>query len=136
MKTCANCNGTFTLEEFANNPKSKDGKSDKCRVCFNERIRNKYTTEDRRRHHLRYKYRLTIEEYEQLYSSRNGVCDICKNKFDILHIDHDHSCCPGKTSCGKCIRGLLCGPCNRALGLVKDDVDTVKRMIYYLEDYS
>ncbi len=31
-------------------------------------------------------------------------------------IDHDHACCPGPTSCGRCIRGLTCHSCNLRLG--------------------
>src|SRR4029077_2130187 len=34
----------------------------------------------------------------------------------LLAVDHDHNCCPGAHSCGKCIRGILCGTCNSALG--------------------
>lgn len=31
-------------------------------------------------------------------------------------IDHDHTCCPGGTSCGACIRGVTCQPCNTMVG--------------------
>jgi hypothetical protein len=67
--------------------------------------------------------------------SQNGVCKICgepekyKNR---LSVDHDHSCCPGITSCGKCIRGLLCSNCNRVLGQVNDDKGLLQKMIDYL----
>ena len=33
-----------------------------------------------------------------------------------FHIDHDHSCCPGSTSCGMCIRSPLCMACNILIG--------------------
>jgi hypothetical protein len=51
----------------------------------------------------------------------------------VLSIDHDHACCPGRISCGKCIRGLLCNRCNRALGLLGDSIELLKKMIAYLE---
>jgi hypothetical protein len=38
-----------------------------------------------------------------------------------LHVDHDHSCCPAlSTSCGKCVRGLLCFGCNTLVGRVEE----------------
>lgn len=39
-------------------------------------------------------------------------------------VDHDHET--------NLIRGILCHDCNRALGLVKDNKETLKRMLEYL----
>lgn len=79
---------------------------------------------------------LNMESYSDMEKSQNGVCAICKNpesKKRRLSVDHDHECCPGSGSCGKCIRGLLCSNCNTALGLVKDSVETLKSAIAYLQ---
>lgn len=81
------------------------------------------------------KYGLTRDDYVDLEKSQNGVCKICgeKEKFKKrLSIDHDHGCCSGPTSCGKCIRGLLCSSCNRVLGQVKDSKVLLQKMIDYL----
>jgi hypothetical protein len=34
-------------------------------------------------------------------------------------VDHDHSCCENIPTCGKCVRGLLCGQCNRMVGALE-----------------
>lgn len=81
------------------------------------------------------KYGLTRDDYVDLEKSQNGVCKICgePEKYKRrLSVDHDHACCPGEGSCGKCIRGLLCSNCNRVLGQVKDDVKILETMIEYL----
>jgi hypothetical protein len=36
-----------------------------------------------------------------------------------VHVDHDHRCCPGDYSCGRCVRGLTHEACNRRLGQVE-----------------
>jgi hypothetical protein len=52
-----------------------------------------------------------------------------------LYVDHDHGHCPGKRSCGNCIRGLLCPSCNFALGNVSDDAERLRGLADYLESY-
>lgn len=74
---------------------------------------------------LRTKYRLSLEEYDRLLAEQGGGCGMCGSdnagRWRNFHVDHDHKCCPtsGK-SCGKCVRGLLCGPCNRILGQIEN----------------
>lgn len=72
----------------------------------------------------------------------NPTCAICQRCFSVdlpPNIDHDHGCCPGPKSCGDCVRGLLCGRCNRAIWGVEalarelDDSDlAVKLLTEYL----
>lgn len=66
-------------------------------------------------------------------------CDICGSKTILSdkghllwRIDHDHSCCQGKNTCGDCIRGVLCHSCNAGIGLLKDSVYVMTRAISYL----
>jgi hypothetical protein len=70
---------------------------------------------------------ITIEQYNKLFRLQNGCCAICGTNKPGGHskryfaVDHDHSCCPGKKSCGKCIRGLLCFSCNLGIGFLQED---------------
>ena len=45
-------------------------------------------------------YSLTDEQIISML--HNAECAICA-RVDNLNIDHDHSCCPGEQSCGKCV---------------------------------
>lgn len=67
---------------------------------------------------------MTLEEYNAKLEAQGGVCALCKSppKVMPLHVDHDHSCCPGKKTCGNCIRGLVCWNCNVFLGKLEGRV--------------
>jgi hypothetical protein len=65
--------------------------------------------------HVERTYGISAEIYWKLYRLQGGKCYICRistGKAKRLAVDHDHRCCPGPKSCGKCIRGLACGHCN------------------------
>src|SRR4051812_37561409 len=49
-------------------------------------------------------------------------------------IDHDHACCPGDNSCGRCIRGILCRRCNHML--ITDQVHILNGLASYLHTYA
>ena len=80
-------------------------------------------------------YNLSAEQYWAIYEAQGGCCAICqksKGKLRALSVDHDHTCCDGPTSCGKCVRSLLCTMCNRYLGHIGDSIETAQRMVDYL----
>lgn len=86
------------------------------------------------------KHGISQEEYDILLERQGGVCAICGqtethkrgDQVWSLSIDHDHGHCPGKYSCGKCIRGLICGSCNHGLGAFKDNIDVIQSALSYL----
>lgn len=81
------------------------------------------------------RYQMTVDDYASMLKKQNFVCAICKKEDDNkrLAVDHDHACCEGNTSCGKCVRALLCSRCNKTLGMVKDDIKLLQSMIDYIK---
>ena len=66
------------------------------------------------------RYGIDFSGYETLLARQSGKCKLCPKTEEEnrkrLAIDHDHRCCSGKETCGKCIRGLLCSGCNAMVG--------------------
>jgi hypothetical protein len=77
---------------------------------------------------------ITLEDYNIMLESQNGVCAICgkpeflidnrTNTLRALAVDHDH-----KT---EKVRGLLCNRCNKSLGGFKDNINNLLSAIKYL----
>lgn len=102
-------------------------KTEKGRTNENKYRRKFFQSEAGRDKHLRTRYGISLNEYRHILLAQSGVCAICEvEKNEKLHVDHCH-----KTNK---VRGLLCGACNRALGLVKDDVRTLTNAIVYLSN--
>lgn len=116
----------------------------KCKACCAEQARAWFHAnkaqhrETRHRHNLRALYSLTSERYAEMLAAQGGRCAICGldepnahgrtgTKFR-LSVDHCHD--TGR------IRGLLCQKCNRAIGLLGDNVDLLRKAIAYLERVS
>jgi hypothetical protein len=82
-------------------------------------------------------YGITLKEYNAILERQRGVCAICSRPplKRRLHVDHDHSCCPSRRCCGKCIRGLLCWYCNQSLGMLQDSVEVLENAENYIQTY-
>jgi hypothetical protein len=62
-----------------------------------------------------------------MVAQQGGVCRICKTKpARPLFVDHSHA--SGR------VRGLLCHPCNAALGFMRDDPVIAAAATDYLRD--
>lgn len=80
-------------------------------------------------------YGVTAAEYDALYKAQGGRCAICQRatgRARRLVVDHDHSHCPGGRGCRECVRGLLCSPCNRFVGRLRDSAVAFARGAVYL----
>jgi hypothetical protein len=140
---CPKC-GEMDNSKFAKCAARKTGLQAYCKSCLNRMIdttRKGVPPELRIPWNWRCRYHLTAERYNELLTKQGGVCGICKQpestimygKAIRLAVDHDHSCCPEKKSCGKCIRGLLCSRCNKILAYWKDSVQLLQQAVCYLE---
>jgi Recombination endonuclease VII. len=83
------------------------------------------------------RYSRTVEQISELEVTGCVICGHVPGLGEpILHIDHDHSCCPGSKTCGKCVRGALCRDCNRGLGCFKDNPDLLMSGVAYLLSFT
>jgi len=133
MKQCTVCKEQKEPDLFYKN-------AYRCKSCDNK-ARKKYRLDNpekalasQRRRNYKHKYGLTVEEYNSILKRQDGCCAICKSVTSFgpygsqrLAIDHCH-----KTDN---VRGLLCNRCNRALGLLQDDITVLLSAIKYLETH-
>lgn len=89
-----------------------------------------------KRHQLKKKFGLTLEEYRDQCERQNNLCALCgqpeadkrRGVVKALAVDHDHA--TGAR------RGLLCGRCNRILGMFNDDIKLFELAIEYLNKWG
>ena len=156
MKKCSKCKEEKSFDNFWKDRTTSSGYRSYCKDCKPNRRKyhdewraknrdkvNAYSKKAKakpgakardRNRAIERNYGISVDEYNKMVISQEGVCAICKrvpNK--TFSIDHDHTCCPERSrSCGKCIRGLLCQTCNQALGMFLDSPEILFNAIKYL----
>lgn len=139
-KKCNRCKQFKPLDDFNKSSRSEDGLQYKCKCCasqMDKEYRNRPEIRERHRNQrLQRMYGITSLEYDALVKVQDDKCKICltdkkplnaqTKKRDYWHIDHCHD--TGR------VRGLLCGECNKAVGLMKEDVNIIKNLLAYVED--
>jgi hypothetical protein len=125
IKRCNACQQVKLLTDFARHPQNRDGRQGICNPCQAARV-------PVRRHGM------TALEKAQAAEEQGG-CAICSTTSPGVKgwvVDHDHRCCGPIRSCTSCRRGVLCGRCNTALGMARDDPAVLRRMADYIESHQ
>lgn len=124
-KECYRLNKNKYIKQY-----KKHYKLNRHEILKKSKLYRELNPELRRNTALKTKFGITLAEYEEMFDKQNGVCAIClqqevlKNKR--LAVDHNHV--TGK------IRGLLCGKCNKGLGLFSDDFQLIMKAVNYLKN--
>lgn len=115
--------GTGSLAGYRRHRRAGEVACDACRSAATEYQRGFPTTpEQRRRKSLRNNHRVHFASWDALLCAQLGECATCDTPLDgRTATDHDHGCCASRPSCGRCIRGILCVPCNVALGFAESE---------------
>lgn len=126
-KRCCICEQWRDECHFGPQARQKDGLSSTCKECGNALRRFRA-------------FGLSTEQFAALITAQKNACGICRGTFDEegnrIYVDHDHSCCPGVKTCGRCIRGLLCNNCNSSLGWFKDSTQSILAAVAYLQTWD
>ena len=127
-RQCATCSESKPITEFQytspniSNCKSCVAKSR--RPIGRIKVRDKW---------LQRAYGITLEQYRGMLVSQGGLCAICKTdypggRWGQLCVDHDHA--SGR------VRGLLCGRCNKALGMIRERPVVALSMVDYIYEHA
>lgn len=162
IRTCNICKTPKPLDQFYNNRSLPLGKTYSCKICTLAKAKAKQATPEGREynriksrawyannprrgwaHNLK-RFSLTPDDYEAILDRQGRVCAVCKGpertrkdgKVQRLSVDHSHTCCPENSSCGACIRGLLCVSCNNLVGMIEYDRARTQNALNYVTEHE
>lgn len=149
-RVCTGCRVEKTLPEFYRERRRASGYGPRCAECARAYSRDWYERPesktrpshdssrrlslDRQRLNfqtsLKHNYGITVGDYAWMYYDQRCACASCRKFIDLeakkaVHVDHCHA--TGR------VRGLLCSPCNKALGVAEESIPRLHGMISYLE---
>ena len=124
VSNCRKCGESKPQEEFPFRADSGKYRT-QCKVCYKKYMRNQ--------HFLR-TYNISMQDVEEMLDKQDGKCLICEDTLCLefqkkqAHVDHCHE--------NGHVRGILCQLCNHGLGSFRDNINSLKKAITYLEDNS
>lgn len=147
MKTCRRCSVAKKSEDFRADKRCRDGLASWCRDCYRQYARSwgKENRERVRRSEEKYlaskpfrvqwrdrlrtlrRHGVDQDWYRNQLAFQRGLCAICHGPATVKGFSIDHCHTTGR------VRGLLCSPCNTAIGLLQDDPPLLRAAADYLE---
>jgi hypothetical protein len=88
-----------------------------CKACCSEW---------KREQNFKVRYKISIEEYEQMLVFQDKKCQICEELLEPKKTVVDHCHTSGN------VRGLLCYNCNNAIGFLKENIRAALKLIDYI----
>src|SRR5437899_8270167 len=131
MKLCGKCNKMKDHSEFS---RRGLGYQAWCKKCSSAN-KSEWIKDNRdkvKNNALWSKYRLRQEDYDQMLQRQSYKCSIC-SEVSPTEVDHNHSCCKGPKSCGKCVRSLLCKRCNILVGHLEINPILTQKALKYIQ---
>jgi hypothetical protein len=139
LRTCSKCVETKLVSSFYRTTKVKSGLLSICKTCMlakqSEWVKGRGELEPTRRKNRYYKI-----DFNGLWEKQGGLCSVCRTPMlpkgktaKSVVVDHDRRCCPGRGSCGQCVRGLIHSRCNIIVGVLESESATVALAKDYLE---
>lgn len=147
IKLCKVCKKTPQEVEFRSNPKTIDKLTSTCRGCENskekeyrnsmspekreyylKRLKTNRATDSSKNAYLQRNFGITLDQFNKMLKLQENKCKICFKKFSdslFTNVDHNHDT--------KKVRGILCRKCNLGIGHFKDNTDSLKSSLSYLE---
>lgn len=121
-KQCSACKLWLPPENnFRTHAKTSDGLQVRCNSCVF--VARHFT-----------QYQLKPADIARIMEAQAHRCAICDADISGRYVvDHDHKCCAGIRSCGRCVRGFLCDGCNLGLGAFKDSTEAMQKAIEYIK---
>lgn len=141
-KQCSRCKLVKPYSEFHKSKERKDGLQHKCKEC-NKIAANDWNRKNKDRHRENNRnpsdevtfrrratrYGLTVTELRNMLTEANNTCEICGRVPETyVVVDHCHKSLK--------VRGILCGPCNQSLGLMKENTEWLESMIQYIKKHN
>ena len=138
-KFCNGCKKDTLLTFFGFVNKRTGVYKSRCNSCLakaavTQRANRKKTTKGvlyYKNQWLERRYGITLNDFDILFRQQGGLCAICKNnewgKTGPV-VDHHHST--------HVIRAILCHKCNTALGLFREDPDSMNRAAMYILSHA